>query len=144
MKVGDTFIGGPPNDKDLRSLSKAGVKTVIDFREAGEDDGQGSARAAAHGLSYVNIRVSKDSLSDAKVEEFRRALKEKPGPVLLHCSSGARAGAMMLMSHAVDNNLTSHQALDMANQLGFDCDAHPEIKAFFVGYIDRHSRPGSI
>jgi uncharacterized protein (TIGR01244 family) len=144
MQMGEgIFIGGQPDPDDLQALAKQGVKTVIDFRDPSETEGSNAQMAKAAQLDYVNIPINKMTLSDADVTKFRNALNEKKGPYLLHCGSGARAGAMMLMKTAVDNGWSSQQALDMAANMGFDCDAHPEIKTFFTGYIERHKKTSS-
>lgn len=140
MQMGeDVFIGGQPEKGDLAELAKQGVKTVIDFREPSETETPNAQMAHETNLDYVNIPVNKSTLSDADVSKFRQALEQKKGPFLLHCGSGARAGAMLLMKTAVDNGWTSQQALEVASKMGFDCNAHPEIKAFFTDYIQRHS-----
>lgn len=140
MQMGEgVFIGGQPEQEDLLELAKQGVKTVIDFREPAETETSNAQMAKQAHLDYMNIPVNKFTLSDADVTKFRAALNEKQGPFLLHCGSGARAGAMMLMKTAVDNGWSAQHALDMAANMGFDCNAHPEIKAFFMDYIERHS-----
>lgn len=140
MQMGEgIFIGGQPEKEDLLDLARQGVKTVIDFREPAETQISNASMAGEAHLDYVNIPFNKFTLSDADVTKFRAALDEKQGPFLLHCGTGARAGAMMLMKTAVDNGWNSQQALDMATNRGFDCNAHPEIKAFFMDYIERHN-----
>ena len=140
MQMGEgVFIGGQPDKEDLLELAQQGVKTVIDFREPSETENSNATMAREAHLDYVNIPVNKMTLSDADVTKFRAALDEKQGPFLLHCGTGARAGAMLLMKTAVDNGWSAQQAFETAANMGFDCNAHPEIKAFFTGYIERHS-----
>ncbi len=139
MQMGEgVFIGGQPDQEDLLELARQGVKTVIDFREPSETAVSNARMAHEANLDYVNIPVNKMTLSDADVEKFRTALGDKQGPFLLHCGSGARAGAMLLMKTATDSGWTSEQAMETAANMGFDCNAHPEIKAFFTDYIQRH------
>ena len=145
MQMGEgVFIGGQPEKEDLMELAKQGVKTVIDFREPSETATSNALMAQQAKLDYVNIPVNKLTLSDADVEKFRAALGDKQGPFLLYCGSGARAGAMLLMKTAVDNRWTPQQAMEAAAKMGFDCNAHPEIKAFFTAYIQRHSTPTTL
>ncbi|MEO7557966.1 MAG: sulfur transferase domain-containing protein, partial [Gammaproteobacteria bacterium] len=94
MQMGEgVFIGGQPEQEDLLELARQGVKTVIDFREPSETAVTNARMAHEVNLDYVNIPVNKMTLSDADVEKFRTALGDRQGPFLLHCGSGARAGA---------------------------------------------------
>lgn len=108
-QVSDTLTtGGQPTRADLEHLKKAGFTTVINLRRDGEvtkhDDPEEAKRfnydeaaaASAIGLNYVHLPISsKDGLTAENAKLLDDALKAAPGPVLVHCGSGNRAGAMM-------------------------------------------------
>lgn len=137
------YLGPAPAPAEYASLAGRGIRTVVDFRHPSEHDGTCEEAARAAGLRYVNIPVTRDAFADAVVDAFRATLGEQPKPLYTHCATGVRAGAMLLMALAVERGWTPRHALDEASRLGFDCDAHPQIKAFFVDYITRHSQPAA-
>lgn len=134
------FVGGQPTASDLTRLKGSGIRTVIDLRPRAETLEANAELVAAVALAYLNIPVTKDTLSDQKVDAFRTMVERDSGAYLVHCSSGARAEAMMLMSLAVRNGWSSREALEHASALGFNCDAQPEIKTFCADYIDRRAK----
>ncbi len=109
--VSDTLTtGGQPTMADLEHFKKAGFTTVINLRRDGEvtkrDDPEEAKRfnfdeaaaASAIGLTYVHLPISsKDGLTSENAKLLDDALKAAPGPVLVHCGSGNRAGALMAL-----------------------------------------------
>lgn len=107
---GGLITGGQPTQKDLKQLKEHGVTTVINLRHPDEakkhPDPSVPARfnflenqvAETLGLNYVNLPIS--SAADLTAENAKlldEALAAAPGPVLLHCGSGNRVGALMTL-----------------------------------------------
>lgn len=135
-------VGGQPSRDELRALGDNGFRAVINLRTENEEDQPLSPDEEAQvvrdaGLDYAHIPVSADSLSEHDVDAFRERLDELPTPVFVHCSSGKRAGAFAVMDLAVEQGLSGEQALQKAEQMGFECDV-PELEKFVRDYIDRH------
>lgn len=94
-----------PDPEQLRQASQEGFRSVVNMRTADEKghDPHEEARAAEEaGLSYLHHPVSGDRLSDEVVDTFRRKANELPAPVLVHCASGKRSGAMVMMHLAAE------------------------------------------
>jgi len=87
----------------------------------------------------VNIPVQPSDLSDNLTDQVLQAMDDLPKPLLAHCKSGMRSGAMALMYLATRYDMTAEAALETGQQNGFNCDAHPQMKQFFVDYINSHS-----
>jgi protein tyrosine phosphatase (PTP) superfamily phosphohydrolase (DUF442 family) len=81
--------------------------------------------------------VSGDALDDEVVDRFREAIGRLPRPILLHCASGKRSGAMTMMHVASEQGMTGDEAIAKAESMGFECDT-PELEAFVKDYVDRH------
>ncbi len=96
------YAGGQPTAAQLRGLAAQGVRTVIDLRQPDEDRGFDETREAeALGLRYVRIPVAgAEGLDAANVRAVHQALRQSQGPVLLHCASGNRAGAVLGLLNA--------------------------------------------
>lgn len=77
---------------DLKAL---GFATIFDLR--GPDEGVAAERreVEAAGLRYLNIPVTAVIPSDEQVAEFGRIVEDAANlPILVHCGSGNRVGAM--------------------------------------------------
>jgi uncharacterized protein (TIGR01244 family) len=85
---------GQPRPEVIAKLKEMGFKTVINLRT--EMEGTAAERAAveAQGLRYVSVPITPASFSLSDVEAVERALAPESGPVLLHCASSNRVGAV--------------------------------------------------
>lgn len=97
------FTSGQPDNEQMAAFAAHGVKHVIDLRPEGESDDARSAEwAREHGLSYHSLPVSgAGDLTYNQVEALDEILQAIGSePVLLHCGSSNRVGAMIAL-HAV-------------------------------------------
>src|SRR5690606_26485382 len=80
----------------------AGISHVIDLAQDNETPEFDEAAAMqAAGIGYDNLPISgPDALTRANVEAFDRLLADPQGPVLVHCASGNRVGAMAALRAA--------------------------------------------
>lgn len=87
---------GQPSPATLARLKDLGFKTVINLRAAGEPGYVDEARAlAAQGIRYVHLPITPATFSAADVAAVRAVLDDPAsGPVLLHCASANRVGAV--------------------------------------------------
>ena len=129
-----------PDEAALRKAASAGVRSVVNFRTSDERGGlslSDERRAAeAAGLNYLHHPVSADALDDQLVDDFRRSLDDLPQPVLLHCGSGKRAGALTLMTMAAERGLDGNAAIEMGRERGLDL-SQEKIGQFVKDYADR-------
>jgi len=94
------FIGPQPTGQDLEEARQQGIRTVIDFRLPSETAASNETLVKSHGLAYVNIPVDKTALSANQIGDLEAAMKDKEGPFLLHCATGARAALLLSLSKA--------------------------------------------
>lgn len=131
-----------PDEAGLRQAAEQGFRSVVNFRTADEkqevtpDEERRIAEEA--GLAYLHHPVSPEALDDALVDEFRRSLGDLPQPVLLHCASGKRAGAMTLMALAAEKGLDGDAAIEKGRESGLDL-SQEQIGQFVRTYADRKS-----
>jgi uncharacterized protein (TIGR01244 family) len=94
--------GGQPTAEGLKQLKAQGFKTVINLRtdaEAGAVEEE--AAVAGEGLRYVRVPISPASFGVEDVAAVKRALDDPAaGPVLLHCSTSNRVGAVWAVIQA--------------------------------------------
>ncbi|HWP65147.1 MAG TPA: sulfur transferase domain-containing protein [Candidatus Limnocylindria bacterium] len=131
---------------DLRRLASEGFRSILDLRAHGEPRPQGLAPweeevlAASAGLRYRQIPVEPHLLSDSLGHAVRRALCDTQPPVLLHCTTGRRAGTFGLIALAADEALTVEQCLARGRAMGLDFDGMPRLTAFLQNYVKRHGK----
>jgi uncharacterized protein (TIGR01244 family) len=101
---GDALEGvttaGQPSEAALKAVAAAGYKAVIDLRAPGEDRGLADERKIVEmlGMSYVSLPVEGAAgVSYANARALDKLLAEVGGPVLVHCTSSNRVGALLAL-----------------------------------------------
>jgi uncharacterized protein (TIGR01244 family) len=96
--------GGQPTPSQIEAASEGGFRTVINLRTDREPGFEWEREAVEKaGMRYVQIPVAgADGLSRENVERIDAALDDAlaEGPVLLHCGSGNRIGAVLALREA--------------------------------------------
>jgi uncharacterized protein (TIGR01244 family) len=135
-------VAGQIAPEQLKQAAQEGFKSVLNLRASSEEgfmpDEEKQAEAA--GLTYVNIPVKKEEISDELTTRVLKQIDELPKPVLVHCASGMRAGAMACMHMATREGMTAEEGMAEAQKIGFDCNSEPQLKEFFESYVDAHSQ----
>ncbi|TBC54648.1 TIGR01244 family phosphatase [Rhizobium leguminosarum] len=140
-------VSPQPSAEDIQSLRDQGFKTLINNRPDNEDTSQPNTRAesqqAKHcDLSYAFIPVTADTITEADVRAFQRAVDESDGPVLAHCETGKRALNLYLIGEVLDGSMPVDKVVEFGRSRGFDTSAaaawlkqhaarRPQVKGFF-------------
>lgn len=135
--LGGVFLASQPAVVDFEQAKSNGVKTVIDLREAGEVEEFDEPKVVrALGLEYYNLGFkTPESLTDSVFDRARALLRdESKKPILLHCSSGNRVGAVWLAHRVLDGGLEYEAALAESKTVGLKLPAY-EAKA--RQYVER-------
>ena len=96
-QLSPTFaVTGQLDPGKLAQALRLGFRGVVCARPDGEEPGQPDSRAMAAeaerlGLSFAYIPIVPGQLSDADADQFGRVLREREGPLLGYCRTGARA-----------------------------------------------------
>lgn len=86
---------GQPTPEGLAQLKGMGFKTVINLRTEKEGAKDEEAVVKAAGLNYVSVPVTAETLSPSDADAVSKVLDDPTaGPVLLHCASANRVGAV--------------------------------------------------
>ncbi len=97
---GEMLSAGQPDEADIRRYADQGYKTVIDLRGVNEDRGMDDEAAvvADAGMTYVSFPiVGLPAVSFDNAEKLSALLAEVDAPVVLHCGSGNRVGALLAL-----------------------------------------------
>jgi uncharacterized protein (TIGR01244 family) len=112
----------------IPALKALGFATIVDLR--GPDEGAGAEKQAveAAGLRYINIPVTDGIPTDAQVAEFARVVEDaNNAPLLVHCASANRVGAMWTL-YRVRQGIAVSIALEEGRTAGLQPDREAELR----------------
>ncbi|MCB1561754.1 MAG: hypothetical protein KDI75_11790 [Xanthomonadales bacterium] len=114
------FTGGQPEQAEWQALAAAGITTVINLRGAEETpDRDEAAEVSAQGMRYLNIPVAGAAdVNDATADRLWWAIREAGGPVLVHCASGNRVGALLALGAYRNDDRAAAAALAFGQEAG--------------------------
>ena len=130
-----------PDESSFKTFAEKGFKSVINLQTADEeqnlDPGKEEELANDNNLKYSHIGVSKENLSETVVDNFRKELESLPKPVVVHCTSGKRSGAFVMMHIGCKENMSGDEVIKKAKEMGFECD-EAELEKFVKKYVNEH------
>lgn len=119
------LAAGQPTGEQIQLAAEDGYKTVIDLRSAEEARGYDEPGAAkANGLAYINLPVTLASLDQATIDKFLETMRKAERPVLLHCSTSNRVGALYYAWLVLEKGAKPEEALAKAQAAGLK---NPEL-----------------
>lgn len=111
---------GQPEVGHLGRLAAAGYRTVIDLRGPGEDRGLDEPEAVRRvGMEYANVPVGHENVDGETFDRFRELMAEpERRPVLVHCASANRVGALLIPYLILDTGMAAEEASLAASRVG--------------------------
>lgn len=105
---------------DIQRVRDAGVRQIIDLTpDAETPDFDEAAAARAAGIAYANLPLSGPSdLTHENVRAFDALLRAAKRPVLVHCASGNRVGAMAALRAAWVDGHSAEKAITIGKAWG--------------------------
>ena len=134
--------GGVPTEQALELAAEKGYKTVIDVRTPEEGTAAEKALAEKHGLHYVNIPTSTETMSRAQADQLNTVLSSVDAkPAILHCMTGNRAAGVWAAYRKFSRGADSDQILAEASGKGLNKPALKEkLTELFAGAQEPPSR----
>jgi protein tyrosine phosphatase (PTP) superfamily phosphohydrolase (DUF442 family) len=136
--VSGVATAGQPDAGAWDALARAGFKAVVDLREHDEPRGYDEPSAIARaGLTYLALPVNHDTLGDNQFDVIRSFVGDpRNRPVLVHCATANRVGALLLPYFALDQHLPLEEAQRLAVEVGM---RSPDYSRLALDYVRRHS-----
>lgn len=136
--INNVITGGQPTADQLRALSQAGIKLVLDIRDPMEPrpvaDEPEEVRSL--GMEYVNVPVSSGTLSDETMERILSVLRDNASqPIFFHCGSANRVGGALLAHFILDEGMSEEEATREGMRVGL---RSPEYLQWGLDYARRH------
>ena len=89
---------GQPDEVALAVFARSGYTTVIDLRGENEDRGiDEPAVVEKLGMEYISLPIGRDDINFDNAEMLDILIDSSGGPVLVHCGSGNRVGALLAL-----------------------------------------------
>lgn len=114
-----TVSAGQPDNAVLSTFAEAGYIAVVDLRTDKEDrEIDEAVTVMGLGMSYVSMPIdSEKDINFEKAAELDKILSGFDGPVLVHCASGNRVGALFALREKA-NGATNEAAIAAGKAAG--------------------------
>lgn len=94
---------GQPDEASLRVFAENGYAAVIDLRTAGESRGLDEPEVVKDlGMDYVSLPIGRDGITFENARSLDALIDSYEGPVLVHCGSSNRVGALLALRASMD------------------------------------------
>jgi uncharacterized protein (TIGR01244 family) len=113
--------GGQPDEAALRQAAEAGIRVVVNLRGEGESiDFDESQTVMDLGMTYLHLPISgATDLTPENVAAFGNLLAAiGDQPVLMHCASGNRVGALHALHAGWHLGLDPDEAIELGRANG--------------------------
>lgn len=121
--------GGPPSAAQLRSAQALGYRTVISLLPPEEADEGAAQEVEQLGLRFVSIPIAgAEDLDEARALELQRVLRSAERPLILHCASGNRSGALLALAAFHGEGVSAESALELGLTAGLS-SLRPTVEA---------------
>lgn len=115
-------------DGGAQLLAAHNFKTIIDLRTANEGTDEEKALVDTAGMTYINIPMTVAGISAEQLARFTKAIETAQTPVLIHCGSGNRAGAMWA-SYQISKGVDPEAALEEGRKIGMRPPMEEKVRA---------------
>ena len=116
----DIVSAGRVAPDDIARVREAGIQHVVDLTpDAETPDFDEAAAVHAAGLGYDNLPLAgARDLTHENVQAFDALLRHADRPVLVHCASGNRVGAMAALRAAWVDGVPAEEAIAIGKAWG--------------------------
>ena len=119
MPAEGVLTGGQPSREELTAIAESGYRSVINLRTEGEKGNTDPTFVESLGMDYVDIPIEgADGLTEENARRLAGALEEVEKPVVVHCGSGNRVGALFAMKAYYVDGQPAEEALLIGQQAG--------------------------
>lgn len=116
--VGGVTPAGQPDVSALKVFADNGYEAVIDLRTPPEDRGFDEPAVVEElGMRYVSLPIGSDGITYQSAAALDELLAGFEGPVLLHCGSSNRVGALLAL-RASAKGMDDEAALELGKRAG--------------------------
>jgi len=132
----NVLTSGQPTQEQFQLLASSGVKHIVNLRPAEEQDWDEEAYVKSLGMEYHSIPVAGAAgVSLEKAQTLNELLSNLSGePVLVHCASSNRVGALHALTASHNEGATVDTAIAAGKEWGLT-SLEPAVR----GMLTEHS-----
>lgn len=140
---GTNLLCGQPTKAEFAEAKERGVKVIVTLRTKGEVDFDEPATVKELGLEFHRFGFREpDTLTDKVFDQSLQVLAEsEKKPVMLHCGSANRVGAIWLVHRVINHGLDVEAARKEAKSIGLRTPGYEERA---LDYINRKGQEKSV
>lgn len=120
--IEDGLIGaGQPTPEEFKALAEDGVKSIVDLRLVGESHRPENEQAIVESLGMKFVHMPIAGAPDVTVENAKalaNLLATLPQPVVVHCGSSNRVGALFALKARYVDGRSPAEALAYGKKAG--------------------------
>ncbi len=121
-RFSNIYFSGQPSSADYSKLKSDGFALVVNLRDPSEyDESREKDQWAQAGVRYVNVPFAVSAkLNDEFIEKVTKEVMKdrKAGNILIHCSSGNRAGIWAGGHFYKDHGYSKEKSIEISQKLG--------------------------
>jgi uncharacterized protein (TIGR01244 family) len=124
----NVLTGGQPTPEQLEEAADLGYTTIVNLRSDGEPGFEWEPeKTEALGMEYVHLPVAgAKGLSRENVERLAEIMAGHDGsPIMIHCRSGNRVGALFALKAAWLDGTSVDEALRIGREYGLGSAEEP-------------------
>lgn len=115
---GGTLLGGQPTSEQLEIISEHGYATVVNLRGA-DEGGTTEQQVEEVGMAYVSIPINgTEDLTAENARALAKVMEESKRPVVVHCGSGNRVGALFALKAFYVDGMSAEDAVTFGKKAG--------------------------
>lgn len=119
---------GSLSEVSTQELAQHGFKTIIDLRTEAEGTSSEKTAVESVGMTYINIPVTGAGIDAEQLATFIKAFEQAATPILLHCASGNRAGAMWT-TYRLHQDVPAEIAFEEGRTAGMQPSLEEKVKS---------------
>jgi len=134
--LGEIYLAGQPAPDDLLIMKEQGIKSIVNLRTAPELDWDEAGETERLGIPYVHVPFGNaEQLTDEVFEQVIASLRDRQQhPLVLHCGSANRVGAIWYAYRVLENQLSPEDAMAEAKTVGL---RSPELAERAEQYVEQ-------
>jgi len=136
---GNIYLAGQPSPEDLPLLRAEGIRTIISLRHKKELSWDEANAVEQSDMNFIHVPFG--AAQQLKPEIFDKVLKilrdKKQGPMVLHCGSANRVGAIWYVYRVLDGNLSPEAAKKEAQKVGLRNPAYLDRAQEYVVAVQK-------
>jgi len=120
------YRSAQPDDDDIGDLAAMGIREVLNLRKYHHDNGELDGAK----LILKHVPMNAGEVTQAQLIEALRIIKQRKGPILIHCWHGSdRTGVTVAAYRILFNHWSKQQALDemIHGGYGYHADIFPNL-----------------